>query len=203
MPNRSKPARALLRPAPDFGQRQIPVTRQPARAWFRLHRSNASALEFGCFPFHRFSHSRCPYPILYLGPNIQTCIWEVFGSDVFEGNRVIAASKWGERSVSRITVPEVKVCAVSLEKTREVMGVDKSSLLAVDLTVPQDWGLAVQEHPASFQALKYTSRFVDQPCLALFDRDGLPARLKVSLLGTLEELDPAIDWLHERKAALV
>ena len=134
---------------------------------------------------------------------MQTCIWEVFGGDVFEGNRVIAASKWRERSVSRITVPELKVCAVSLEKTRDVMGVDKSSLLAVDLTVPQDWGLAVQEHTASFQALKYTSRFVDQPCLALFERDGLPARLKVSLLGRLEDLDPAIDWLHERKAALV
>jgi hypothetical protein len=203
MPNKTKPARTLFRPAPDFGQRQIPVTRQPARAWFRLHRSNAPALQFGCFPFHRFSHPRCPYPILYLGPNIQTCVWEVFGNDVFEGNRVIAASKWRERSVSRITVPELKVCAVSLERTRDVMGVDKSSLLAGDLTVPQDWGLAVQEHPASFQALKYTSRFVDQPCLALFDRDGLPARLKVSLLGSLEDLDPAIDWLHERKAALV
>jgi hypothetical protein len=122
---------------------------------------------------------------------------------VFQDNRVIAASKWRERSVSRITVPELKVCAVSLEKTRDVMGVDKASLLAVDLTVPQEWGLAVQGHPTSFQAIKYTSRFVDQPCLALFDRGDLSAQLKVNLLGSLDELDPAIDWLHERKAALV
>jgi hypothetical protein len=203
MPNKSRQARALVRPAPDLKERQIPATRQPARAWFRLHRSTASAVSFGLHPFHRFSHATAPYPVLYLGPNISTCLWEVFGDDVFQDNRVIAASKWRERSVSRITVPELKVCAVSLEKTRDVMGVDKASLLAVDLTVPQEWGLAVQEHPTSFQAIKYTSRFVDQPCLALFDRGDLSAQLKVNLLGSLDELDPAIDWLHERKAALV
>ena len=59
-----------------------------------------------------------------------------------------------------------------------------------------------QRHPAGFGAIKYTSRFVDQPCLALFDRGGLPSKLRVKALGALDKLEAAVDWLDERKAAL-
>ena len=83
------------------------------------------------------------------------------------------------------------------------MVVDKASLLAADITVPQDWGLAIQQHPAAFEAIKYSSRFIDQPCLALFDRGGMAARLQATLLGSLIDLDEAVDWLDERKVALV
>jgi hypothetical protein len=173
------------------------------RTWFRVHRSDQPALDFAVRPFHRFSHAECPYPLLYVGPTIHTCVWEVFGDALFEGHRVIALSQWTNRCVSQITVPELKVCAVSLEKTREAMGVDKGSLLAANLDIPQEWGLAVQRHPAAFQAIKYTSRFVDQPCLGLFDRDDLRLRLKVATLGPLQDLEAAVDWLQERKVALV
>jgi len=44
---------------------------------------------------------------------------------------------------------------------------------------------------------------VDQPCLALFDRGGLQSKLRVTELGALSDLDTPVDWLHERKAALV
>ena len=76
--------------------------------------------------------------------------------------RVISAARWSGACLSQITVPELRVCAVSLELTRAAMGVDKASLLAADLAVPQAWGLAVQKHPAGFEALKYSSRFLDQ-----------------------------------------
>lgn len=116
---------------------------------------------------------------------------------------MISAGKWNGCSLSRISIPQVRACAVSLESTRNVMGVDKASLLAADLNVPQAWGLAVQQHPAGFEALKYSSRFIDQPCLALFDRGGMAARLQESLLGELEALDEAVDWLEEHEVALV
>ena len=105
--------------------------------------------------------------------------------------------------MSRIRIPALKACAVNLESTRNAMGVDKASLLAADLGIPQAWGLAVQEHPAGFEAIKYSSRFVDQPCLALFDRGGMAARLQVKLLGELSGLDEAVDWLDKHKVALL
>ncbi len=203
MPSNPGPARVQLKPGADFNQRAVPVTRQPQRAWFRVHRAGVPATLFGRLPHHRFSHPNSPFPLLYVAASIQTCLWEYFGDEVFQGRRVISAAKWNGCCLSQIVVPELRVCAISLERTREAMSVDKASLLAADLSIPQAWGLAVQEHPAAFEALKYSSRFLDQPCLAVFGRGGLPAKLKVKGLGALSSLDDAVAWLDERKVALV
>jgi len=203
MPSNPKPARAQLRPGADFDQRMIPVNRQPQRIWFRVHKTGSPAILFGKLPHHRFSHPNCPFSLLYVGATIQTCFWEYFGDDLFQGKHAISAGKWRGCCLSQIVVPELKACAVSLERTRDAMSVDKASLLAADLTIPQAWALAVQGHPAGFEAIKYSSRFLDQPCLALFDRGGLQAKLRAKALGALINLDAAVDWLDERKAALV
>ena len=203
MPSDPSPSRALLLPRADFDQRPIPITRQPQRTWFRVHWAGAPPILFGKSPHHRFSHRDGPYGLLYVGATIQTCLWEVFGDDIFQGKRTISEGKWRESCVSRITVPELRVCAVTLERTRDAMSVERASLLAADLRVPQAWSLAVQRHPAAFQAIKYSSRFVDQTCLAIFDRGPVRARSAGALLGGLDDLDAAVDWLHERKAALV
>ena len=168
-----------------------------------MHRSGSPAVGFAKFPHHRFSHPDCPFPLLYLGATIQTCLWEFFGDDVFQVKRAIPAGKWGGCELSQILVPELHVCAANLERTRDAVSVDKSSLLAADLTVPQAWGLAVQNHPADFDALKYSRRFLDRPCLDLFDHSALQAKLRAKPLGALSSLDAAVDWLDERKAALV
>jgi hypothetical protein len=140
---------------------------------------------------------------MYVGATLSVCLWECFGDDVLGGLRAIPASKWNGYSISQIAIPQLKVCAVSQEPTRDAMGVDKASLFAIDLTVPQEWGLAVQKHPAAFDAIKYSSRFIDQPCLAIFDRGGMAAKLRETLIGPLSSIDAAADWLDDRKAALV
>ncbi len=203
MPSNPAPPRPLYTPGADFNQPTIPVTRQPRRTWFRVHRSSAAAVQFGIRSHHRFSHANCPFPLLDVAASIPACLWECFGDDVFGGRRVISTARWTGCSLSQITVPQLKVCAVSQEPTRDAMGVDKASLLATDLSIPQAWGLAVQQHPAAFDAIKYSSRFIDQPCLALFDRGGMAGQLRETLLGPLNSLDAAVDWLDERQAALV
>ena len=203
MPSNPPTHRPHYRPGAGFPQQTIPITRQPLRNWFRVHRTGGSAVHFGISPHHRFSHANCPYPFLYAGVNLSVCLWEYFGDDIFNGHHAISAGKWNGCSLSRIKVPQMKACAASLETTRNAMGVDKASLLAADITVPQDWGLAIQQHPAAFEAIKYSSRFIDQPCLALFDRGGIAARLQETLLGELNDLDEAVDWLDDHKVALV
>jgi RES domain len=203
MPSNPSPPRPLYQPGPDFNQRTIPVTRQPPRTWFRVHRSTSPAAQFEIRPHHRFSHPQCTFPFLYVGSSLSVCLWEYFGDDIFQGQRVISAAKWNRCSLSQIAIPQVKACAVSLESTRDAMEVDKASLFATNLDIPQAWGLAIQQHPATFDAIKYSSRFIDQPCLALFDRGGLAARIHKTLLGSLSNVAPAVDWLDERKAALV
>jgi hypothetical protein len=203
MPSNPNLRRPLYTPPADFNHRTIPSTRQPHRNWFRVHRSGVKAIQFGTLPHHRFSHSDSTFPWFYAGSSVSVCLWEYFGDDVFGGRHVISARKWEGCSLSRIRIPQVKACAVSLESTRNFMGVDKASLLASDLSVPQAWGLAVQQHPARFEAIKYSSRFIDQPCLALFDRGGMAARLQETWLGELKSLNEAADWLDEHEVALV
>jgi hypothetical protein len=202
MPNNPQP-RPHYRPGTDFNQRTIPTTRQPQRHWFRVHQSGSPAVQFGIRPHHRFSHGNCPFPFLYVGSSLSVCLWEYFGDDVFGRRHVISAARWNGCSISRISVPQLKTCAVSLEPTRNAMGVDKASLMATDITIPQEWGLALQQHLAAFDAIKYSSRFIDQPCLALFDRGGMATRLQETLLGELKVVDEAVDWLDDHHVALV
>lgn len=203
MANNPLPPRPLYLPGTDLNQRGVPATRQPQRIWFRVHRSSSPAAQFGNHPHHRFSHPQSPFPLLYVGASLSACLWEYFGDDVFRGRRVISAAKWNGCRLSQIVIPQIKVCAFSQEPTRDALGVDKASLLATDLNIPQSWGMAIQAHPTKFDAIKYTSRFIDLPCLALFDRGGMAARLRVTTLGALNDLDAAVDWLDEREAALV
>jgi hypothetical protein len=81
------------------------------------------------------------------------------------------------------------------------MMADLSALMHQDLTCPQAWGLAIQKHPANFQAIRFKSRFNGKPCLGIFQRDTR-LTLGETLLGTLSNLDEAVDWLDKHKVSL-
>lgn len=203
MPNSGYHVRAPLVPDARFSQIAIPVTRMEARLWYRVHRTDVPAMAWGKRPYHRFSHPDSPMDWLYLGSAVAVCLWEYFGDDLFREQRAIAASRWKSCSLSGIHLPELPVCATNQLRTRESMGVDRASLMASDLSIPQAWGLALQRHPAGFAGIEYSSRFLDRPCLALFDREGLSNRIQVENLGDLPSVDSAVDWLDERGDGLV
>jgi hypothetical protein len=116
---------------------------------------------------------------------------------------VISKVKWDGCRLSRIEVAQLRVCSMSDGRTREAMRVDVSAVYDADLQIPQSWSLAIQRHPSGFEAIRYLSRFSDEPCLAVFDRSGIQDRLKETSMGSLNELDEAVQWLTERGAALV
>lgn len=198
MSNDPKPRPSYL-PGRDFNRLTIPATLQPRRYWFRVHRSRISAIQFGILSHHRFSHPNCPFPLLYVGASLSVCLWR--RCLWWPPCHIRSQVEWLQH------IPDcgstIKVCAVSLEATRNAMGVDKASLLAADIRIPQRWGLAVQQHPAAFEAIRFSSRFVHQPCLALFDRGGMAEKLHETLLGDLKDIDAAVNWLDEQNAALV
>jgi hypothetical protein len=83
------------------------------------------------------------------------------------------------------------------------MGVDRATLMSNDFTATQAWGLAIQRHRFDFQGLKYSSRFLARPCLALFGKGDLPDRLVVTRIGVLAELNETTAWLERYKLRLV
>ena len=95
---------------------------------------------------------------------------------IFDQDHRVLKTLWMGTNVSVIKLPPLSVCDLGKTEVRNALNVDMAALMSYDLSVPQRWGLAIQQHPANFRGIKYHSRFNNRPCLALFDRDaqGIP-----------------------------
>jgi hypothetical protein len=162
-----------------------------------------SAIHFTLKPTHRYSHPNCPYPILYVAMDAGTCLWERFGDNVFDHGYTLPKTQWDDQMISTIEVPRLYLCDLSKTATRSALTVDLTALMNDDLTVPQQWGLEIQKHPAQVPALKFQSRFTAKACLAIFDRGGIRVQLKESPLSPLNQFDPALDWLTKNQVTLL
>jgi len=199
----NQPTRPIRLPPAQLDAQELPRTRQIARAWFRVHPRASQAIFFNLKPTHRYSHPNCPFPILYVAMDAETCLWEVFGDAVFDHGRALPKTQWDDLMVSTIDVPQLHLCDLSRTTTRSALTVDLAALMKDDLRVPQAWGLAIQRHPSQVPAVKYRSRFTGNACLAIFDRAGIRRRLRERSLGTLNQFDPALTWLTQHRVTLV
>jgi hypothetical protein len=199
----SDPAvRALRHPPANFSQLKIPKTLQPAREWFRVHQSGLAARHFSLNTHHRFSHRDCPCSFLYLGVDVGTCLFERFGDEAYDRQRLLAKSLWDACCLSAIRLPEMQVCDLTRSRTLSALMVDLTALTNEKLAIPQEWGLAIQRHPGEFEGIKFKSRFNNRPCLALFQRGQVEKRMTETLLGALSEQDAALDWLDDHRVSL-
>jgi hypothetical protein len=196
-------SRPIRLPPADLASQSLPGSRQIARAWFRVHRRGHSAIHFSLKPTHRYSHPNCPYPILYVGIDAETCLWEIFGDVVFDNERVVPESHWNDLVISNVQVPDLHLCDLSKTSTRSALTVDLTALMSAEVSVPQQWGLAIQTHPSNVPAIKFKSRFTGNACLAIFDRGSLRRQLRETALGPLSEFDAALNWLTRHEVTLL
>lgn len=134
--------------------------------------------------------------------NIDTCAFECFGDKAYDRQRTIPQSLWMAHRATCIEVPELSICDLTNLKTVEAIKLDVRALMNNDLSAPQEWGLALQHHPANFRGIKFRSRFNDQACLVLFQRDGLEKRLLERPLDSLPVNAAAVDWLEKEQVSL-
>ena len=193
--------RTLRLPPADLSKRAVPLTRQSAGCWLRIHAAGVSPIDFSLKGYHRFSHSACKHQILYLGGAVQTCLWERFGDVVLDNLHVVPRSLWMSAYVSEIRLPALKVCDLTKVRTRAVLMVDLTALMSHELAVPQAWSLAIQQHPAGFEAIRFLSRWNQLPCLALFNQANL--KLKTKLTSPLVGSREAANWIERHKISLV
>jgi hypothetical protein len=192
--------RALRLPPPDFNSRALPSIRLAAGQWCRVHPGSYNAIYFSKNIGHRFSHPQAPYGFLYLAKDVATCLWERFGDRLFDDQRKLPRSLWESMVISHVDIPPLKVCDLARISTRSELNVDLSSILHIDLSVPQLWGKAIQEHPDDVRGSRYLSRFTDRPCLVLFEKPGVV--LNEKCLGPLTDLTAAAKFLDQHKVAL-
>src|SRR5438128_2475779 len=118
--------RTIRLPPANFPTLRIPRTRQPARNWFRVHQSRFGALHFSLNTEHRFSHTDCPWPFLYLALDIGNCLFERFGDQAYDGQRTIPQSLWAAHGVTSVLVPELHLCDLTNARTLSALTVDLS-----------------------------------------------------------------------------
>lgn len=195
--------RQTWEPPADLAAREVPSHRLESRAWFRVHWRGEPAATFRLAAHHRYSHPECAHPILYLGSDPSACLWERFGDGLFGGAHTLSFRFLGDFVLTRIEVPALTVCDLTSTRVRNALSVDRATLMHPDLEVTQAWGRAIQQHPNAFRGLRYTSRFIDRPCLALFDREALAGELVAVTEGAVLELPSTTEWLERNKVRLV
>jgi hypothetical protein len=181
----------------------LPRTRQIARAWFRVHTRAHHAIHFSLNSHHRYSHPKCPHKILYVAVDPETCLLERFGDYIYDNARQLPQTLWNDTALSTIDAPHFHLCDLSKTATRSALTVDLTALMNDDLSVPQQWGLEIQNHPSQVPAIKFRSRFTNKACMAIFDRPGTSAQLKESALGPVSKCSQALDWLAQHRVTLV
>jgi hypothetical protein len=168
-----------------------------------VHPAALRAVFFSLKPVHRYSHPRCPFKILYVAIDPETCLWERFGDIVLDSQHSLPQTQWDDSMFSTIDVPALRICDLSKATTRSALAVDLTALMNDDIAVPQKWGLEIQKHPGQAPAIKFKSRFTGSACLAIFDRGGIRAQLKETPLSALSVYDPALNWLIKHEIMLV
>jgi hypothetical protein len=196
--------RTLRKPRQDFDTSDLPYIILKGLNALRVHDKVHPAIRFRIVAGHRFSHSESPGGLLYLGESLPTCLWECFGDELLDNQKRLSASRWAKSHTSRVhSAASFKLCDLTDEKTRLALGVDLSALMHTDLSIPQAWSLAIQNHPAQVDGLRYLSRLNNEPSLVIFERLGATSKLEETFIGTLAELDEATAFLAQHSICLV
>lgn len=195
-------SRPIRLPAADFDLKPLPVSDLDTLVALRIHSVRFPAISFRLNPNHRFSHAAAPGGLLYLGENLETCLWECFGDEILD-HSAIAKVDWGKRLSKISATNRPRICDLTILSVRRTLGMDLSAMKHTELDVPQAWGLAIQNHPDAVDGLRYFSRFTGNPCIALFERPGLASQLRETPVSSLAELDTADDFLDANRIALV
>ncbi len=170
----------------------------------RVHGLKRPAINFRLNPAHRFSHPNAPAGLLYLGESCETCLWECFGDSILDPDSLIPSQQWINQRVSEVTFKKpLRLCDLTQTAVRSALKVDLSALKHTDLTVPQAWGLAIQNHPEEVDGLLYNSRFTGERCLVLFERKTTASLLKSKISGKLIDLDEGERFLGDNQITLI
>jgi hypothetical protein len=173
------------------------------RPWFRVHPTDRSAIYFGKKANNRFTPENSPFGVLYIGQDLPTILFEVFGDEMFENDCRIRAWRWMSLRISEMHIPPVSVCDLTDVQTRSALRVDLASLMALELEIPQAWALAIMNHGAEVDGIQYQSRFTSRKCLALFDRHEIGSKIRTKLMGELSKLPQASKFLDEHNVVIV
>jgi len=191
-------------PARDFASENLSVLELKKLNGLRVHGDQWPVIGFRNVPSHRFTHPDAPQGLLYLGGDLETCLWECFGDQILDPGAKIHRNKWFNSRASEINLKKpLSICDLTDLGTRRRLKVDLPALNNTDISIPQQWGLAIQTHPDEVDGFFFPSRFTGERCLVLFERPKVAAKLKSKKGDLLPDIAEASVFLAKNTIHLV
>jgi hypothetical protein len=190
-------------PPPDFSSRSIPVheLNLALADVMRIHRSVYSPIFYNrrsaSKTIFRFDAPGDEYGVLYAAESFSACMAETVIRDKFVGQPlpvVLTEPELSERSISLLGQDTPRLLRLA-DFTRPLfaLGFTAQVVSDPDYFASNRWSKAVYDHPGNFDGIYFTSRYANQPSIALFDRSPVvPRGPAVSLLSS-PYLGPFLD----------
>jgi RES domain-containing protein len=151
----------------------------------------------------RLTPSSEKFPCVYLAPNAETAVAELFGDEMSlakaRGRKIYAinAAKADELAfLSCPSLPRLQLCDLTEADTRLALGLEAGSLYTSDLSIPQAWADMIAWHPNKYDGIIYRSRHTDEICLVLWTRArgrGLDKRVAFKPAGAFRNSAAAFE----------
>ena len=181
-------AQALDCPLPpaDLADRSMPeieldLGRKPL---WRIHRSIFGPIHYtrrslGGIPY-RFDAARDEFGVLYASPSFAACMAEAVIRDRFQGKTLplqLDEAELSARSITALAIERSEPLRLAdLTKPHLHLGMDNRVLTTTDYRGPNLWSSAIYQAYPHIEGIYFTSRFANEPSVAVFDRVRLIQR---------------------------
>lgn len=173
-------------PPADLASRTMPVRTldlSVTQVW-RIHRSLYGPIHYnrrarGGQPY-RFDAPNDEFGVLYASPSFAACMAEAVLRDRFQGQSLpmlLDEEELTQRSVSDLGTTLGRPLRLA-DLTQPVfhLGMDNRILSTADYRGPNLWSRAIHDAFPDLDGLYFTSRFANEPSVAIFDRAPMVAR---------------------------
>lgn len=173
-------------PPADLADRSMPeiqldLSRKPL---WRIHRSIFGPIHYtrkslGGIPY-RFDAARDEFGVLYASPSFPACMAEAVIRDRFQGKTLpllLDEAELSARSVTALGLDRSQPLRLAdLTQPHLHLGMDNRVLTTTDYRGPNLWSSAIYKAYPHIEGIYFTSRFANEPSVAVFDRVRLIQR---------------------------
>ncbi|GMG95029.1 hypothetical protein RN01_21355 [Cupriavidus sp. SHE] len=173
-------------PPDDLAERQMPVKELDLAVTplWRIHRSTYGPIHYnrtstGGMPY-RFDAPNDQFGVLYASPSFAACMAEAVIRDQFHGKSrplLLDEDELTRRCISDLGTELGRPLRLAdLTQPHFHLGMDNRVLTTTDYRGPNLWSAAIFDAYPGIDGIYFTSRFANEPSVAIFDRAPLIPR---------------------------
>ena len=173
-----------------------------SQSWYRLC-ADVYSKTFYPSRNSRFTPSSWEFPCAYFAETPTTCFAEKYGDQIAKHVATTPGLPFAIPAASASAIglyevtdsPAIILCDLSDERTLLRLGLDLTTVYALDLPLTQRWAEAIARMDIHYDGIRYLSRHTGKLCQVLWDRPGVePLSAKIATDRQSPLLDAPFAW---------